>query len=194
MADFTFITFATLGTEYVKFAHNWGANMERLDLPHVVNVIDPESLTKKPTGISDGYYKRWVGRKVRVEYIRSKLEELNRPIIWMDCDDGLTGKPELPDEEFDFGYMRNPTKARKRLPIIAGLLAFHPTTAAYHFLDVWEYLCAWDDLEPMGGNHIRLIHAFNICNDVEARKRTGFQPKNLTPYFEPYWDLDGNRG
>lgn len=190
MTDFTFITFATKGSVYEQYAENWRKNMKRLGLKHEVDiVVPPEYFGEGP----EGYYKRWIGRKVRVPYIRSKLRELNKPLIWLDCDDGLKYRPELPDTEFDFGFFRNPTKAKGRLPIIAGLLAFYPTKNAFHFLDVWDYLCFWDDLEPMGGNHIRLIHALNICCDKEAVRLTGFKTMNLTPYFERSWKLDGNK-
>lgn len=191
MRDFTFITFATKDTIYEQYARNWVKNMCKLDLKFSLDTIMVPN--DAPENVSKDYYKRWIGRKVRVSYIRDKLKELKKPIIWLDCDDALTERPRLPKEKFDFGYMKNPTKAKKRLPIIAGLLAFYPTKNAFHFLDVWHYLCSWGDLEPMGGNHIRLIHTFDICNDVLARRYTKFKPIDLTPRFGPIWKFNGNK-
>lgn len=190
MTEYTYISFATEG-KYEIHAKEWKENMLRLGLKHRIRIV--KDLTPVP-GETFTAHKKAVGRKIRVKYIQRMLEDLQSPIIWMDCDDKFSGAPVLPEGEFDFGYVRNKIHAvKERLPIIAGILTFHPTENAKHFLRIWNYLCEWDALEPMGSNHLRLIHTLNICRDQKFVARRHFKDKDLSHCFLPHWEFGGNK-
>lgn len=194
MSNYTIISFATIDGKYDIFAYHFEENMKDLNIPYDLEYIEPVMPVKSN--------KRLLGRKrqkkdqcrIRGNFLQRKLKEHNSTIIWMDCDDGLTSVPELPKLNFDVGFIKNQDKHRHRLPIMARLLVLKPTDNAYHFLKVWDYLNSWPELEPAGGDHIRLCYARHISLGFENKNPLNFKEADLTRYFLPHLVVNMNRG
>lgn len=189
--DYIVVTFATKDGKYDRLGKRFENNMKSLNISYDIEYID--CITPSTPNENLLNYKRQkkdTGR-TRGEFLKRKLVEHNKTIIWMDCDDGFSYKPSLPSNQFDVGFVDSEDGIR--LPIMARLLVLNPTDNALHFLSIWDYLNKWPELEPVGGSHIRLCHARHICSDKKYRKTRNFRAINLTTYLSDPLVIDMHR-
>lgn len=191
--NYIIVSFATKDIPYYSYGKNFEKNMAALNIPYNIEYIEPLTPAKSNERLlNDARKKKDTGR-TRGAFLYRKLQEFNSPIVWVDCDDGFICAPSIPDIEFDVGFIKNLTNSKDRLPIMAGLIVLKPTPNAFHFLKVWDYLNAWDELEPVGGSHIRLCYARNICFGKETKNPYKFKEADMTEYFYPCWKLNLNK-
>ena len=130
------------------------------------------------------------------------LEQLNRfpiPTLWLDCDAALVGAPDLPWEDpWDLGFVPN-TRRRKVRDFLAKVgyrqqsrrwvntvsafaVAFRPTEATFHFLEVWKYLCDWPDL-AVDGDHKRMSWA-RMMTEFRKKRMVKLKEINIARYLQ----------
>lgn len=156
---------STNPAEYAEAAQCLSERCQQLGIDSYVKILDfgnadrKDIVLRKPT------------------FIREQLERSPVKTLWLDCDaavvDAFRSFPS--DEGWDVGFL--PNTMRKSTPQIFSTLsrlvspasrwtntvsgfavALRPTKATFHFLKVWEHLCAWRDLAE-GGDHKRMCWA-----------------------------------
>lgn len=190
---YTVVSFATKDIPYINYGRNFEKNMKSLGIPYDIEYINPINPSKPNKRLLNKSRKKKDVGRTRAKFLLRKLKQYNSTIIWMDCDDGLINKPKDFGKDFDVGFIRNETNSKDRLPITAGVFVLNPTENTFHFLKVWDYLNSWDELEPVGGSHVRLCYARDICFGNKTKNITNFKEKDLSDYFLPYWRLNLNK-
>lgn len=145
---------------YAESANSLIRQCENFGYAHDIRIIDFNGADRKTIVLA------------KPGFIFSVLEESREPILWLDCDTGLN-RPfrRVPSKaDWDVGFVpdlaRSPFFRLKRLirprrkvrhinSASGFAVALQPTAAAFHYLNVWKYLCAWDDLAA-GGDHVRM--------------------------------------
>ena len=188
--DYIMVSFATKDGKYDIFGKRWEKNMTDLNIPFDIEYIDPIKPSKHNERLLSYKRQKKDAGRTRGKFLYNKLKQYNKTIIWMDCDDGFIEKPILPKDEYDVGFVDGEIKS---LQIMARLLVLKPTENCYHFLNVWDYLNSWPELEPIGGSHLRLHFARYICFKKNGKNPMGFKDKNLTDVFLPYLKIDMHR-
>lgn len=127
MADFTVISFFTPDWKYPEYAKNLANDCTKLGLEFV---IEPKDGTNSYVGNCN----------LKSNFIRDKLRELKRPVLWLDVDGSVLKIPnELNNlEHYDIaGYANKQFLDR----ISVNVLLFNYTSNTFAFLDTWcEYV------------------------------------------------------
>jgi hypothetical protein len=164
---------------YAQAARRLREKCESLGIDCYIPVIDFEIVERKYICLH------------KPSFILEQLKRAPIPTLWLDCDVALVGAPSLPrDGGWDIGFVPNTqrpnagdflTKAgfRQRsshwVNTVSGFaVAFRPTQATFHFLEIWKYLCEWPDLAS-GGDHKRMCW---------ARKMTELKEVNVARYLQ----------
>ena len=76
------------------------------------------------------------------EFILKKLNQYNRPILYVHCDSVIMNKPDPVyfEPDMSVGYVLNPHD-NNLWYVFASPLFFRPDTAAHTFLGHWNYMC-----------------------------------------------------
>lgn len=191
--DYVVVSFATLDGKYNVYGCNFEKNMSDINIQYNVVYRPPVDTCKTGKFLFEKMRKKKDQTRRKSQFLLKMFDCYDCPIVWVDVDDGFISKPKIPNIAFDVGFIRNDTEAGKRLPIISALMIFNHTDNAKHFLKVWNYLNSWPELEPYGGDHIRLWHAKNICEGKEAKNPLHFKSVDMSDYFLPHFRLNLNR-
>ena len=106
-------------------------------------------------------------------FISDRLSDLREPVLWLDCDTSLEARPVLPSGDWDVGFVPNTLEHQRKVrPFSSFAIALKPTPEALHFLAVWRYLCAWEELSPLW-DHQRMCWAWQMCPDLEVANIAG---------------------
>lgn len=129
------VSFAAGDEYYHRRAERLAAACDRLGIDHSIDHLEDPSLD----------WVGWCRRKVR--FYREKLDELGRPIVWLDVDTDLRAAPEtLRGMQADFAAFTQGTGLRDLDPYRfasmwrPGLVAFNDTAPARAFLEHMEAL------------------------------------------------------
>lgn len=184
MSDYIVISFAT-NDHYADIGRRFEENLNDLQVPYDMEYIDPyepDQASLRFCRKEEDRVKCATCRKGKVTHILKKLEEYDKTLIWLDCDDMLLARPIIHNFQFDVGFCLAPENKRKVRTVMANAIAFNPTDNARHFLRVWRYLNDWPELEAGGDEHIRLCHAKHICFDLinSSQKKLNFIGENIT--------------
>ena len=135
------ISFGTRDGEYDKHINHLKSKCLQYDIAHDLRIIDP---TDRDTACL-----------FKPVFVRDRLKENNRPILWLDADSDITGKIRLPADGWDVGVLPNPRWERRHISPITGFaFSFRPTEPSFKFLDMWIRLCEFD---LQKGDHARMI-------------------------------------
>jgi len=194
-SEYIVVSFATKDEEYSVIGSRFEHNMKSLGIPYDLEYIEPIKPNNPSKWLLNEQRKKRDTGRIRAKFLIRKLEEHKKTIMWIDCDDKLKGKPELPNNKYDVGFVQ--PKKNKNFPISAGVTVFKYTDNALHFLRVWDYLNQWAELEPRGSNHIRLCTAKYLLFDIHERAKRedpyNFKQIDLTNYINPHLIMNGNR-
>jgi len=194
--NYIIVSFATKDGVYDKYGEEFELNMKKIGVPYDIEYIEPIKPDVPNDRLLDFQRQKKDTGRIRGKFLLRKMDEhRDKIVVWMDCDDGLVKKPVIKDTNFDVGFVKTERSA-KHLPVMARLLILNQTLNARHFLKVWDYLNAWPELEPMGGSHLRLCHAREICFSSISRsvgynlaranlKNKCFKEKDFTEVFRP---------
>ena len=123
MPAFTVVSFYTPNWKYPEYAQNLRADCDRLALDYAIESRDS----------TDSYVENC---NIKPFFIREKLQEFKRPVLWIDVDGSIVKIPQsiniLNDVDVA-GY------ANKQFPerISVNVLLFFYTPNALSFLDTW---------------------------------------------------------
>lgn len=117
-------SFWTPNWEYEQHAQRMREECRRLGVP-----ID---IRKRPnTGTYLGNCRQ------KPEHIREVMEELDRPLLWIDVDGSLLAQPTDLRTDVDFMACRMSPENRRTWQV--GVLFFNATPAGKHLLDLWAF-------------------------------------------------------
>lgn len=174
---------------YSQAARRLRGQCESLGIDCYVPVIDFEIVERKHICL------------YKPTFILDQLKQTPMPTLWLDCDAALVGTPSLPwDDDWDLGFVPNTQRSnaggflakvgfrrqtRHWVNTVSGFaVAFRPTEAAFHFLEIWKYLCAWPDFAS-GGDHKRMCW---------ARKMMELREVNIARYLQGCVVRDAGKG
>lgn len=164
---------------YAQAALRLREQCESLEIDCYIPVLDFEIVERKHICLH------------KPSFILEQLKQAPIPTLWLDCDAALLGVPSLPwDGGWDIGFVPNTQRRNTRgflaqagfrrrsshwVNTVSGFaVAFRPTQATFHFLEIWKYLCEWPDLAS-GGDHKRMCW---------ARKMTESREVNVARYLQ----------
>lgn len=158
-------------TEYAESAERLRLSADEFGHPNDVEIID------------FGHSERKAITLHKPTFILEKLRQDPVPTIWLDVDTTLLAPlVHFPDGEWDVGFCphhkrtlssdirhRIGLKSELRNAVSGFAVAFNPTPLAFHFLEVWKYLCDWPELVPQYDHYRMSI----------ARKMVGIRQINI---------------
>lgn len=158
----TVISFYTPSWEYSKYAIKLKKNCRRLGLLHHI-------VEKPDTG-------NWLeNTRIKPRFIYEALQELKRPVLWIDVDGSILRKPDLLKEyPYDFAARPKP-KGHSRIWHV-GTMFFNYTEPCLNFLRIWNERID----NGRGSDELNLDILWKQKKD-ELNLRTGELPP---PYFE----------
>lgn len=123
MSTFTVISFFTQDWEYPRYAQHLIEDCVRLDLDYKIEEL-----------ASDHDYLKNCNKKPL--FIRDTLHELKRPVLWMDADGSIVGRPAILDTDLDYDIAGNQAEwdANK---IHVGSIWFNYTPRALALIERW---------------------------------------------------------
>jgi hypothetical protein len=114
------LSFGTVG-KYEGYLNTLSRSLDEHGVRHETEVLEPhkklQAALKKPQFI---------------------LDRLDEPVLWIDADSFVTGPIELPDGDWDAGFLPH---WGTHGGVVCCVLAFRPTEAAGSFLKRWAALC-----------------------------------------------------
>lgn len=179
-SDYTFIAFATeTPTRYADYLHRLQENCREFDIPLASEII--------PNPVNEsGYQKRRPGDiglsfkddvcRYKPVFIRKKLKELKKPVIYLDCDSLFFDGFNMPQFDFDIGIVKRTSGSMGVSDIVAGCIAFNTTQAAWAFLECWHWLCDFRGLCPTG-DHRRFL----ATRVLMTKRKPLYKEQDLTP-------------
>jgi hypothetical protein len=125
MFNFTVVSFYTPDWKYPEYAQNLVDDCERLGLEYVIESKDSTNT--------------YVGNcNLKPYFVRDKLQELKKPILWMDVDGSIITCPDLlvtPGiDSFDMAGNRSLTNTSR---IHVGSIWFNYTDITMQFVNTW---------------------------------------------------------
>jgi hypothetical protein len=125
MSNFTVVSFYTPDWKYPEYAQSLVDDCKRLELDFAI-----ESKLSTNTYVGNCNLKPY--------FIREKLQELKKPILWMDVDGSIVTRPALLStteiDNFDMAGNRSLTDASR---IHVGSIWFNYTDITMEFVDTW---------------------------------------------------------
>ena len=123
----TIVSFYTPNWEYPAYAARLRASCARLGLPHVI-----EELPDRGGWLANGWQKP--------AFILEKMEQVQRPLLWVDADNELVGAPTGLRDDVDFmAVAREGTRyeRKKEWTWCVWVMFFNPTPGAMKLLRSW---------------------------------------------------------
>jgi len=142
------ISFGTEGSIYEERLHELEAASDRLGHEHALSLF----------ASGDANFIR----RLKPSFIKLKLLESRRTVVWLDCDSQLREAFQFPIGNWDVGTMTHGQNWRRSLRS-ANVIAFRPSASAVRFLEVWEYLCMLD--RGGGSDHFHFHQAFSVVGN-----------------------------
>jgi hypothetical protein len=125
MSDFTVVSFYTSDWKYPEYAQSLVDDCKRLGLDFVI-----ESKPSTNTYVGNCNLKPY--------FIQDKLQELKKPILWMDVDGSIITRPDqlltTGIDKFDMAGNRSLKNANR---IHVGSIWFNYTDTTIEFVDAW---------------------------------------------------------
>lgn len=123
----TVVSFATEGTGYQNCLVDLVSSCRKFNIPRSVDTIP-----------NCGSWE--VNCSQKPSYLLRKLDELRRPILWVDADGEFMAEPHLFDGlDCDVAVHRNPVGQ-----ILSGTVYLNDTTPARRLVEAWSALCGED--------------------------------------------------
>lgn len=151
--------------EYREAAERLREAAERFGHPHSIETIDFGDADRKEITL---FKPSFILEKLRQDPVRT---------IWLDVDTTLLAPlRDLPSGDWDVGFCPHHSRSvysdfmrklglKSRLPnsVTGFAVALNPTSAGFHFLKVWKYLCDWPDLASQH-DHYRMSFARKLVD------------------------------
>lgn len=120
----TIVSFYTYNWKYPNYAKKMQIDCDRLGLKHhIVSLPD--------TG-------KWIDNtKRKPQFILDTLNELKRPVLWVDVDGTVYKRPEIFDESFDYDWAAKKKRAGRVRVWHVGTMYFSYNDRVLAFLEEW---------------------------------------------------------
>lgn len=120
----TIITYYTQNWEYARYAELMKRDCIRLGLEHYI-------VEKETTG-------SWIkNTTMKPSFILEALEEVKRPVLWIDADGSIMHKPALLNEDYPHDFAARPTPPNNPRQWHVGTMYFKYNERALEFLKTW---------------------------------------------------------
>lgn len=135
--NYEIISFYTVNTPYEREAEKMKESLEKLGLS--TEHIQPRKNLKN-------WHKNCC---MKPYFIDEKLRELNKPVVWIDCDARVVKNPVLFEELIDSDYDIS-VHFHKDKELLSGTLFLRPTDKIFKLLYYWKFLLKEDMESGLG--------------------------------------------
>ncbi len=144
------------GSYYRESAENLRASCERVGVDYVIEEISLPAVGSEK--------QNWLARcAFKLDFIEAKLQELKRPVLWIDADSVIDEWQDLPSA--DIVVVDYDSKYKCDKDVQCGMIAFDYNQRVMGFFDSWR-----QEIERFGNDHKGFDKAIKAAQDLKIER------------------------